>query len=556
MSDQLDQDKRPNNAGGGFSLHARLLFGLIALPSLVGGLTLFAGLYLLDEPLAGPQGSDPLSRQLAWVCGGVIFATMLLICAGAYAMLRRTILGPIHKIGQLVRMSDAHADRLIAPRGAAREFVELTDTLRSAIGGLQQSQEHLAAKNRELERSRQAADAANHAKSQFLASMGHDIRSPMTAIMGYADLLTRQLPKNADVVESVSAIRRNSQQLLGMINDIMDLSKLEIGRAEVDRVLCRPWQIVSEILQEKQPQVRQKKLKLNAICKGQIPQTIRTDQSRFRQMLSNLVDNAIKFTETGQVDVILELDPGSQVHSPRLLVEVADTGIGMTQMQMDRLFQPFALPDAASRRKFGGMGLGLTISRRFARMLGGDLTVRSTHGVGSRFLLTVETGELDGIPLVTEITGDQKPPVLSPVIHENLLHGMRILLAEDGKDNRRLISMHLRNSGAEVLAVEDGREACDAILSGQGGTFELVLMDMEMPLLDGYGATERLRLLGYTGLIVALTANNDPVDRKRCLEIGCNEYISKPVDRQTLVDTVSRLVRAKAGQSTPSQDAA
>lgn len=546
---RVTTDRRP------FSLHLRLLFWLLALPALVGGVVLVGGHVLLQDAWTQQAMVNTEAGQLSLVGAGVLFASVLAVSAGAYLVLRRNVIGPIQKIGKLIRMADDRADRLCAPRGAAREYVELMDSLRSAIGRLSQSSENLTSKNRELERSRQAADASNHAKSQFMAGLSHEIRSPMTAILGYAELLTRQVPDQADVIESVTAIRHNAEQLLGMINDILDLSRIEIGRAEVERVLCRPWQILSEVIKDSQPQAQAKKLTLTAHCKGPIPQTIRSDPARLRQMLMNMVHNAIKFTETGSVEVELELDSGGNGRPPRLQVEVADTGMGMTPDQLERLFQPFAMPDAASRRRFGGMGLGLCISRRFARMLGGDITVRSTASVGSRFVLSVETGDLDGIPLVTEITSSQKPPVLHPVMKEDVLSGIRILLAEDSKDNRKLISLHLRNVGAEVLAVEDGREACDAILSGQGGKFDIVLMDMEMPLLDGYGATKRLRLLGYAGLIVALTASNEPADREKSLAAGCNHHIAKPVERQVLVDTLSRLV-SSASQKSGEQSAA
>jgi CheY-like chemotaxis protein len=281
---------------------------------------------------------------------------------------------------------------------------------------------------------------------------------------------------------------------------------------------------------------------------GPIPKTIQSDPTRLRQIVLNLAGNAIKFTEAGGVTVTVRCEaPDSP--DPKLVVEVADTGIGMTEAQVERLFAMFAQADASTTRRFGGSGLGLAISKRLAVLLGGDIVVQSAPGKGSLFRLTVATGPLAGVPMATNLAEailDVRGPSkfagrsVTPVVL--LPPSCRVLLAEDGPDNQVLISALLVKAGATVKVVADGRLAVDeaTAAAGAGRPYDVVLMDMQMPVLDGYGAASMLRAKGYKGAIVALTAHAMAGDRERCMSAGCDDYLTKPVDRAQLTATVAR----------------
>ncbi len=280
-----------------------------------------------------------------------------------------------------------------------------------------------------------------------------------------------------------------------------------------------------------------KGIQLTVSYDGPLPERIRSDATRLRQILINLVGNAVKFTETGAVRLEAGLRTGGD-RGGQLEIRVKDTGIGIAPEQMELLFTPFSQADTSPARIFGGSGLGLAISRRLAEMLGGTIVVESELGQGSCFTLRVATGELEGVRLV-DAPAAHAPPA-DPRPTPNL--DCRVLLAEDGVDNRRLISLLLKKSGAEVHLAEHGRAAVDLALRAdqEGRAFDVILMDMQMPILDGYEATRRLRSAGYGGPIIALTAHAMIDDRQRCLDAGCNDYVSKPVDRSGLLDHVAK----------------
>ncbi len=277
---------------------------------------------------------------------------------------------------------------------------------------------------------------------------------------------------------------------------------------------------------------------------GAIPETIPSDPTRLRQILNNLIGNAIKFTEVGAVRLVVRLvDDGDK---PYLQFDVMDTGRGMTEEQKAKLFQPFMQADTSTTRKFGGTGLGLTISKRFAELLGGDITVVETEvGVGTTYRATVATGSLDGVkmledPLSTTVVAADADVVTE--VFRSGLQGCSILLAEDGPDNQRLISFVLMKAGADVTVVENGKRALDAALAArdEGNPFDVILMDMQMPVMDGYEATAQLREKGYTGPIIALTAHAMQDDREKCIKAGCDEYATKPINRTNLIATIRR----------------
>ncbi len=396
------------------------------------------------------------------------------------------------------------------------------------------------------------AEAANRAKSDFLANMSHEIRTPMTAIVGYAEILVNDASVVDDPGQRVSAlqtIQRNGNHLLQIINDILDLSKIEAGKLAVESIDCSPQAIVEDVLSLMRVRSHGKGLLLKATYETAVPVKMRSDPTRMRQILVNLVENAIKFTEIGSVELFIRLMTGA---SPKLEIDVVDTGVGMSPTQQQRLFQPFSQADSSTTRKFGGTGLGLTISRKFAELMGGDLCIAATtKGVGTRFRLTLSTGPLDGVETVmpnhwaaTESADPRCSPTMPPA---KVLAGYRLLLAEDGPDNQRLISFILKRVGAEVVVVENGKLAVEAaqLANEQQQPFHVILMDMQMPVMDGYVAAARLRAENYAGSIVALTANAMSSDRSKCLAAGCDAYATKPIDRRQLIALIASQIARK-----------
>ncbi|HZN66860.1 MAG TPA: ATP-binding protein, partial [Tepidisphaeraceae bacterium] len=356
------------------------------------------------------------------------------------------------------------------------------------------------------------------------------IRTPMTAILGYSEMLMDPSQPQAEREKCVKTIRRNGEHLLAIINDILDISKIEAARMSIENISCDLPQIVADVIALSQPRAVQKSLEFKVELDGPIPRKVQTDPLRVKQVLVNLLSNAIKFTEKGQIRITLAREITYFSHTIR--VEVSDTGIGMTPQQLDRLFQPFTQADNSTTRRFGGTGLGLTISRRLANLLGGDIIVRSEFGVGSTFSFTFNGGPREGAELIHDIDEAELFTAPKSAAPGTVRLRGRVLLAEDGEDNQDLLSTHLREAGADVVIAANGRLAVEMASRER---FDLILMDMQMPLLDGYGATAALRDAGVKTPIVALTANAMAEDRARCLAAGCTDYLPKPVERLQLL---------------------
>ncbi len=431
------------------------------------------------------------------------------------------------------------------PKGRIWVMSDITERHRSE----RELKEYAAAQEKANESLRQftvAAEASTKAKSEFLANMSHEIRTPMAAILGYADILLNEGESQTreERVDALETIQRNGQYLLDLMNDILDLSKIEADKIVLERNLCSPMQVVSDVVSLMQVRAKAKNLALAVEYDGPLPQTIESDPLRLRQVLINLVGNAIKFTELGSVRVKVRVLANLET-PPRLSFDVVDTGIGLTTEETERLFQPFMQADNSTSRRFGGTGLGLTISKRLARMLGGDISLSSEHGQGSTFTLTIDPGPLDGVPMI-----DARPPrremdraEAQEAAAQSQLE-CRILLAEDGPDNQRLIAFLLGKAGAEVDLVENGQEAYEKAIEAQesGCPYDVILMDMQMPVMDGYEATRKLRKSGYNRPVVALTAHAMAGDREKCLDAGCDEFATKPIDRKVLLATVNAVL--------------
>jgi PAS domain S-box-containing protein len=400
---------------------------------------------------------------------------------------------------------------------------------------------------RELLEAKATAEAASRAKSLFVANMSHEIRTPMTAILGYADLLLHPNQTPEERRRCIQTMRRNGQHLLAIINDILDVSKIEAGKMTVERITCSPMQIVADVAALMKVRATDKNLNFDVRYSGPIPQAISSDPTRLRQILMNLIGNAIKFTTNGSIKLLVTMPDSSTTARPHLRFDVIDTGVGLTKTQQESLFKPFAQADSSTTRKFGGTGLGLIISKRLAQFLGGDVSVHSVQGAGSTFSLIIETGPLNGVAMM-----DSPAFVASACDHpSDLLAGPqmsgRVLLAEDGPDNRVLISYYLQHAGLDVTVVENGLLARDAALQSDraGKPFDLILMDMQMPELDGYSATSQLRLNGYKRPIVALTAHALGGDREKCIAAGCDDFAVKPIDQEQFFRTIRRFLHER-----------
>jgi PAS domain S-box-containing protein len=401
-----------------------------------------------------------------------------------------------------------------------------------------------AAKEAEIKLAEAAerAEAASRSKSEFLANMSHEIRTPMTAILGYAEMLSLEAAHDRALVEEYSAtIRRNGDHLLSIINDILDISKIEAGKMEIERIETDPGAVAREVIALMGVRASGKAIMLEAAVGEDVPEVIVCDPVRLRQILTNLVGNAIKFTELGSVVLRVMLRDG------QICFEVEDTGIGMTEEQVTRLFGAFEQADSSTTRRFGGSGLGLRISQRLAWMMGGDLTVRSRPGEGSVFVCTLPLAK------ARACKADATPDASGTHIASGgRLDGLRVLLAEDGPDNQRLIAFHLRRAGAEVEIAQNGVEAA-GMLGWDGDCFtgrpdfDLLVTDIQMPEMDGYDLARLLRRSGLTLPVVALTANAMSGDAQRCLDAGCDAYASKPIDRERLIGVCAAAVRDKAG---------
>jgi signal transduction histidine kinase/CheY-like chemotaxis protein len=386
---------------------------------------------------------------------------------------------------------------------------------------------------------KEAAESASQAKSSFLANMSHEIRTPLTAILGYSESLLDSFQTEEERVHAVQAIIRGGSHLQQIINDILDLSKIEAQQLEIEQLDVPLFQLLADVELVSGNRARDKGLEFNINYHFPVPAQIWTDPTRLKQILINLCGNAVKFTEAGSVMIDVSYLPDSQ----QLQFVVSDTGIGMSQEEMGRLFIAFSQADASTTRKYGGSGLGLCISRQLANKLGGDITCESDKGVGSRFTLTIAAGAGVETALVNQVedveveSKGEKTKLYKP----SSFHG-HILLAEDSPDNQRLISMHIRRTGAEVSVAENGKVAVELACNND---FDLILMDMQMPIMNGLEATQCLREQGCTTPIVALTANAMKSDRDKYIEAGAVDYLTKPLDLDHFYDVITGYLKPK-----------
>jgi signal transduction histidine kinase/CheY-like chemotaxis protein len=397
-------------------------------------------------------------------------------------------------------------------------------------------EKQVAERTEALIEARAAAEAASVAKSNFLANMSHEIRTPMTAILGFSELLSDPSLDETDRSAHVRTIQDNGTHLLSVINDILDFSKIEAGKLKVEIIECDPMQLISGVRNLLEDRARNKGLHLRLHTRGHLPERIHTDPTRLRQVLTNLVGNAIKFTESGSVCIEAAFHATSNDFGT-LHLHVSDTGIGMTDEQVGRLFTAFNQADTSTTRRFGGTGLGLSISKRLVELLGGTISVDTLANAGSTFSVILENVRF------TSHRESMPPPVQPPEPSTKL--NARVLVAEDGADNQRLFAHHLRGAGVNLTIVDNGQAAVDAALQ-PGANFDLILMDMQMPILDGYAAVTQLRIAGITVPILAVTAHTMTGDREKCIAAGCSGFLSKPFTRSELLESCRRALLARS----------
>lgn len=496
----------------------------------------FRGVYA-PQSVYGVLASSPWR----WVehAGWVIFEDIVLVSYCAAGM--REMRGLAEKQAELEQVNaevesrvEQRTRELSASETLARDTARM---LEQANASLKEKQQELVELNAKLREAVITADQASLVKSTFLANMSHEIRTPMTAILGFAEILKQGETNPSERLNAANIIERNGRHLLALINDILDLSKIEAGKMEVERTDCALNDMLMDIEDMFRFRARDKGIEFKVQLVTPIPSVIQSDPIRLKQAIVNLVGNAIKFTAEGAVHV----DIGCDREARQLIVQIKDTGPGMAPDSIEKLFTPFTQADVTTTRRFGGTGLGLTITKHLAELLGGGVGVESTPGKGSTFELIVATGSLGHVDWLGALRREEETRSAGHARLRLSDPAANILLVEDGVDNQRLLSYILRSAGAKVTIAVNGREGVEAAMSAlrEGTPFDLILMDMQMPVMDGYTATQALRSQGYALPIVALTAHAMKGDVDRSMRAGCDAYLPKPISRNVLISEVA-----------------
>lgn len=413
---------------------------------------------------------------------------------------------------------------------------ERTATLESRSRIFEQTANQLKLTQVRLQCAHDEAQRANNAKSEFLARMSHEIRTPLSAIQGFTDLILRGTISDPDECrEKLETVRSSSKHLVRLINELLDLSKVEADKLELECIDFSPAQIALDTYQSLHSKSQENNIDLELEFKTAIPESMVSDPTRIKQIVTNLLGNSIKFSENGIVR--LEVSTCSVDDNLFLQFAVVDSGIGMSDEQLEKIFDPFVQADTSTTRKYGGSGLGLTVTKRLVDLLGGELTVESKIGKGSKFVVSLPIENREQIRFISS----KQAQNVSPKIDESTkisadLSGIKILVADDTQINHELLVCILRDTNATLTHAMNGQEAVDAVI--KDATFDLVLMDIQMPMLDGLAATAALRELGFDKPVIALTANKMKGDEEQYLNAGCSGYVSKPINIEFLMTTI------------------
>ena len=390
----------------------------------------------------------------------------------------------------------------------------------------------------ELIYAKQVADAANAAKSAFVANISHEIRTPLAAIIGYSGFLLEPDKTPSEKHNCIMAIQRNSGHLANLVNEVLDLSKIEAGFLEVEPLTFGIAEIFEYVEAVSGYKAREKGLSFDLQISSSVPKYVKTDPTRLRQILTNVIGNALKFTERGSVKVTVDCErQPDKFRSKILSIGVRDTGIGISATRTEDVFTRFMQADSSTTRKFGGTGLGLQLSMRLAQALGGDVRlIESKLGHGSHFQITVEIGSANEVSQieVEERIAERTEELVA--LQNESFRDMRILVVDDSEDNRDILKIMLKSTGAKIETAENGEAGIERALNSE---FDVVLMDIQMPGIDGHEAAKRLRSKGFRKPILALTAHALKEDRERSIQSGCDDHITKPIRKDELVSAVA-----------------
>ena len=416
------------------------------------------------------------------------------------------------------------------------ELQQVNASLRHKVMECQQAEERANLLARE-------AISANRAKTEFLSNMSHELRTPMNAIMGFSEVLSDDLVSE-DHQSYLGMIVENSKNLLGLIDDILDYSRIDTGKLDIEVRECQIGILIGDIESMLRPIARKKNIVFEILQCDAIPRTIKTDPLRLQQCLVNLIENAIKFTEEGHVYVNISLQ--NRDGNLFLQFDIEDTGIGIPKEKLPVVFDSFTQVDGATTRKYGGAGLGLAITKQLITLLGGQVSVMSTEGQGSVFTFEIPAGVQwsENLPIWNKYLPIEGINEILETEKGSIMYTGKVLVAEDNPSNQKLIAILLQKMGLEVTLADDGLEAIE-----QCGlqSFDIILMDMQMPNLNGYDATRQLRSQGVQTPILAVTANAMTGDEQKCMSVGCDGYLSKPIDRKKLEELLGQHLAVKAG---------
>lgn len=493
---------------------------------------LVEGQYTLDWASSATEGEAELAKNEHDVC---LMDYRLGEDDGLSLLKKAPALGFTSPIIMLTGQDDTEVDTS-ALKGGAVDYL-----VKSQLNGARLARAiRYAVARREVEREqleRLRVEAESRSKSEFLAHLSHELRTPLTAILGYTDILLHRSASKKDESD-LQTIKRNGQHLLSLLNDVLDLSKIAAGRLEINMQTVDLNSFLAELRSLMEVAAKEKKLSLRFVAHKPLPRSIHTDPIRLRQILINLIGNAIKFTERGYVEVKIQVPDPARSH---IQFAVRDTGVGIDSRDIEKLFQPFSQGDGNRFSADQGTGLGLTISKQLAARLGGDIKVSSQPGQGSTFILSIEAGPLNDAEFAPLAMTSRPAPDVDQL---RIRISGHVLVVDDLPDIRHLIGEIMSNAGARVSYAGDGEESIHRVAEfcRADDPLDLIIMDMQMPAIDGLTASKKLREQGCEIPILALTAATMQGEKERCIIAGCDDYLSKPVEEAALLQCVQALL--------------